>query len=417
MSTNSRWWFLDLVLALVLTVVGGAAAYAGIGGRPQLVLVVPLVVFLPGYVLVSALFPYGGDDSSRSFKAKENDAGYAIGGAVRVALAATLSVAIVPMIAAMADFTPWGVRLHPILYGIVAFTLVVGTIAFIQRLRVPAEERYSPGIPGMLFGSGQRSDGGLTMALNVGIVISFLLLASSVGFAVLHPPQGKAFTEFYVGNTNKVDGNMTTMYQTDLASDGVVTNVHNHEREKTQYTVVAVLQRVEDGKVTDQAQFAQKEVTVAPGKEKQVTLTGDPAFTGDNVRVQLSLYKGSPTGSPYIRIRAWPNSGSAPPNQGGSADQNQGTDSGKETDNSQQTTEQQTTTQQTTQQKTTEQQTTQQTTQRGSTSSTGSQTSSTSSTSSSAGTTTTNRGGASTSSTTTTSDGLFSRSSVPSTGQ
>ena len=410
MSTNSRWWFLDLVLALVLTAVGGVVAYAGIGGRLRVALVVPLVVFLPGYVLVSALFPEGGDEGMQTFDTTRNDAGYTIGGAVRVALAATLSVAIVPMIAAISNFTPWGVRLHPILYGTVVFTVLVGIIAFVRRLRVPTERRYSPGFSGTLFSSTGRTGGGLTMALNVGIVISFLLLASSVGFAVFNPPQGETSTEFYA-QTNKVNGNTNTMYQTDLASDGVTVNIHNHERETTQYTVVAILQRVDGGSVTDQSQFAKKQVTVDSGQKKQVTLTGDPAFTGENVRVQLYLYKGSASGQPYRGARIWPNAGSAPPNQGSSGDQNQGSSGGEKTTDGQQTTAQKTTQQQTTtkQQTTKQQQTTQrQTTQRRSTSTTGSKTSSTSSTSSSAGTTTTNRGGtgaSTTSSTTTTTDG------------
>ena len=409
MSTNSRWWFLDLTLALVLTAIGGVAAYTGIGGLLQVALVVPLVVFLPGYVLVSALFPQGGDDDGRTFSASGNDAGYTIGGAVRVALAATLSVAIVPMIAAIANFTPWGVRLHPILYGIVGFTVVFGIIAFIQRVRTPAEERYSPGLPGLLFSSTGRSGSGVTMALNVGIVLSFLLLASSAGYAVFHPPQGKTFTEFYP-QTNKVDSNTHTMYQTDLASDGVTVNIHNHERKNVQYTVVAVIQQVDGGSVTKTAQFAKEKVKVTSGKKKQVTLTGDPAFTGDNVRVELYLYKGSASGQPYRQARVWVSSGSAPPKQGNSAEQNQGTDSGKKTDNSQGTTTEQQTTQQTTKktttqttkQQTTAQQTTQQTTQGRSTSSTASQTSSTSSTTSSVRTSTTNGGGASTTATTTT---------------
>ena len=404
MSTNSRWWFLDLTLALVLTVVGGAASYMGIGGRLQVALVVPLVVFLPGYVLVSALFPEGGDNEERSFKPSENISAYAIGGSVRVALAATLSVAIVPMVAALSNFTPWGVRLHPILYGIVIFTAVTGVVAFVRRLRVPAENRYSPGLPGLLFSPTDRSNGGLTMALNVGIVISFLLLASSAGFAVLHPPQPKTFTEFYP-QTNKVDGNTQTMYQSDLASDGVTVNIHNHEGENVQYTVVALLQRVEDGKVTDKSQFAKKQVTVDAGQKKQVTLTGDPAFTGENVRVQLYLYKGSASGQPDEQARVWPVSRSASSDQGDSSDQNQGSDSGQET------TQQQTTEQQTTEQQTTAQQTTQRTTQRQSTS-TSSRTSSTSSTSTTGGTTTTTNGGgtsttSSTTTTTTTDDGGF----------
>lgn len=361
MGTNSRWWFLDLVLVLMLTFVGGIVAYAELGGRLRVALVLPLVVFLPGYVLMSALFPEGGEDEERTFGTGNDNAKYAVGGPERVALSAALSVAIVPMIAAFSSFTPWGVRVHPILYGIVGFTLIFTLIAFVRRIRVPARRRYSPGVPRVLFSPRGRSGHGLTVALNVGIVISVILLASTLGFAVLNPPQGEAFTEFYI-TTNKVNDQTNTMYNTDLAEDGVTANIHNHERKRTDYTVVAVIEQVEGGSVTERSQFAKEKVTVDAGEKEQVKLTGDPAFTGDNVRVRLLLYKGSASGEPDITTRAWVSSGSAPTNQGSSTDENQGSDSGGEADNGgdngQETTQRQTTSQPTTQRQTTQRQTT-----------------------------------------------------------
>ena len=407
MSRNSRWWFLDLVLALMLTVVGGIVAYAELGGRLRVALVLPLVVFLPGYVLISAVFPEGGENEERTFGSGNDDAGYAVGGPERIALAVALSVAIVPMIAALSNFTPWGVRVHPILYGIVGFTLIFAAVAFVRRLRVPAERRYSVSVPDVLFNPSGRSGGGLTVALNVGIVISFVLLASTVGFAVLNPPQGETFTEFYV-NTNEVNSQTNTMYNTDLGADGVTVNVHNHERERTEYTVVAVIERVEGGSVTDRSEFAKEQVTVDAGEKRQVKLTGDPAFTGDNVRVRLLLYKGSASGEPYRTARVWVSAGSAPTNQASSADENQGSDSGGNSDDggdsggsgdsSQETTEQQTTQQQTTEQQTTQRRTTQRQT------TTSSQSTSTTTTTTAVGTTST----ATTTTTTTDDGGLFS---------
>ncbi|SHL64458.1 DUF1616 domain-containing protein [Haladaptatus paucihalophilus] len=412
MSTNSRWWFLDLVLALMLTAVGGVAAYVELGGRVRVALVLPLVVFLPGYVLISALFPEGSEGETRTFGSGNDDAAYAVGGPERVALAAALSVAVVPMIAALSNFTPWGVRVHPILYGIVGFTAIFGVIAFIRRLRVPAERRYSPGVPGLLFNPSGRSGSGVTVALNVGIVIAFLLLASSVGFAVLNPPQGKAFTEFYVSNTNDVNSKTNTMYDTDLAADGVTVSVHNHERERTEYTVVAVIQQVDGGEVTKQSQFAKEQVTVDAGEKKQVKLTGDPAFTGENVRVQLLLYKGSASGEPYMKARAWVSSRSGLSEQTDTGSDTQKSDSGTSSDggDDQQTTEQQQTTQRQTteQQRTTQQQTTRRQTTQQQTTSTSSQPPSTTTTTTSTGTTTTGTTTTTTTTTTTDDGGFFS---------
>ncbi|WP_435159760.1 DUF1616 domain-containing protein [Haladaptatus sp. DFWS20] len=317
MSTNSRWWFADLVLALILAGIGGYAAYAGLGGRTRVALVLPLVVFLPGYVFISALFPEGGQNGARAFGDDEDGAAYAVGGPERVGLAVTVSVAVVPMVAAVANFTPWGIRLRPILVGILAFTAFFTLIALARRWRVSPERRYSPGLPGLLFGStGRHSSSTTTTVLNVGIVISFLLVASTVGFAMLNPPQGEQFTEFYVEG-QKIDSSSNTLYQPNLG-DGVTVNVGNREGERTKYTVVAVLERVEDGSITEQNKFDEQQVTVRSGRTKKVTLEGDQSISGDNVRVRLFLYKGDASGNPYHSMRFWLSSQSPPPQEGNS---------------------------------------------------------------------------------------------------
>ncbi|WP_266081732.1 DUF1616 domain-containing protein [Haladaptatus caseinilyticus] len=304
MSTNSRWWFIDLVLTLILTGISGFAVIAGVGGRLRVALVLPLVVFLPGYVFISALFPEGGEGEIRVFGDDTTDVEYAVGGPERVGLAVVASIAIVPMVAALANFTPWGVRLMPILVGVVCFTILSTLIAFIRRWRVPSYQRYSPGLPGLLFNStDRRVSGKTTSMINIGIVISFLLVASSVGFAVLNPPQGEQFTEFNIEGQD-INSNTETFYQVDLDS-GLTVNVTNHEGERTRYTVVAVLERVQDGSVSQQTQIGEQQVTIESEQKKQVTFTTDRSLSGDNVRVRLLLYKGEPSGSPYKVLRLW----------------------------------------------------------------------------------------------------------------
>ncbi len=71
-----------------------------------------LVLFAPGYVFVSALFP-------------EEDE---LDGLERLALAIGLSICLVVFIGLGLNFTPWGIRLGPILFSISAFTLIFAAI-------------------------------------------------------------------------------------------------------------------------------------------------------------------------------------------------------------------------------------------------------------------------------------------------
>ncbi|GAA0241128.1 DUF1616 domain-containing protein [Haladaptatus pallidirubidus] len=304
MSTNSRWWFADLVLVVGLASFSGSIALTGLDGPLRVAFVLPLVLFLPGYAFISAIFPEAGNDDTRKFGSDKSEAIYAVGGPERVGLSVTVSVAIVPLVAAIANFTPWGIRVLPIVIGVLGFTVLSALGAFVRRWRVPANQRYSIGLPKLLFNSVGRHSNGSTTMVNIGIVISLLLVTSSVGFAVLSQPTGQQFTEFYVEGQN-INSNTNTFYQSNLGDNGITVNVGNREGEQTQYTVIAVLERVENGSVTEQNRFDQQQVTVQSRQTKQVTLNGNPSLSGDNVRVRLLLYKGDPSGSPYRVIRLW----------------------------------------------------------------------------------------------------------------
>lgn len=83
------------------------------------------VLFIPGYVTVEALFPKG----------RELD------GVERFALSVGLSLALVPLIGLLLNYTPWGIRLTPIVISLVAFTIGVAALGVARRFRVAAE-RY-----------------------------------------------------------------------------------------------------------------------------------------------------------------------------------------------------------------------------------------------------------------------------------
>ena len=81
------------------------------------VLGLPMVLFFPGYALIAALFP-GKDD---------------LDGIERVALSFGLSIAVVPLLGLGLNYTPWGIRLIPILITLVIFTLGMCIITIYRR--------------------------------------------------------------------------------------------------------------------------------------------------------------------------------------------------------------------------------------------------------------------------------------------
>ena len=80
----------------------------------------PFVLFLPGYTLLAVLFP------------KKDD----LDGTERVALSIGLSICIVVFIGLGLNFTPWGIRLGPILMAMAAFMLIMTALAALQHSRI-----------------------------------------------------------------------------------------------------------------------------------------------------------------------------------------------------------------------------------------------------------------------------------------
>jgi len=124
-----RFWERNLPLYLSLTVSLGTllVVYAIPDDFPLVVfrwvLGSVFVLFIPGYVAVEALFPKG----------RELD------GIERLALSVGLSLAMVPLVGLLLNYTPWGIRLDPIMVSLTILTIGLALVAFVRRFRLSVE--------------------------------------------------------------------------------------------------------------------------------------------------------------------------------------------------------------------------------------------------------------------------------------
>ena len=77
------------------------------------------LLFLPGFVVMQAMFPGGKD----------------LDGIERFALSVGLSIAVTPLIGLLLNYTPWGIRLDPIMTGLFMFILSIAIIATYRKYR------------------------------------------------------------------------------------------------------------------------------------------------------------------------------------------------------------------------------------------------------------------------------------------
>ena len=184
------------------------------------------ILFLPGYAATAALFP-------------ENDQ---IDGIERVALSFGLSIAIVPLIGLGLNFTPWGIRLDPILASVSAFIIVASLVGWYRRMRLPSDERFAIAVNLQLdFGGMPLIDKVLTVGIVVMLVASVVVLA----WAVATPRVGERFTQLAILGP---DG-MATDYPRNLTvgqEATVLLSVKSFEHESSDYTIAIVLTNLTD---------------------------------------------------------------------------------------------------------------------------------------------------------------------------
>ena len=244
------------------------------------VLGILLVLFLPGYSLIAALFPRKGDLDSIE----------------RVALSFGLSIAVTPLIGLALNYTPWGIRLDPILICLVAFTLSMCLIAHLRRRSLPDNEKFSVNF-GQFFAKLRRSfqtESRTEKILTIVLVLSILLAIGTVAFVILQPKQGEKFTEFYLlGPDGKASNYPTNLTVGENAT--VVVGIVNHEYATTNYHLVV---RVDNNTIQE------GNITLADKEKTEIPISFTAATVGQK-KMEFVLYKLPDTTNPYRNLHLW----------------------------------------------------------------------------------------------------------------
>ena len=234
----------------------------------RIILGLPLVLFLPGYALIAALF------------IRKDD----LDGIERIALSFGLSIAISPLLGLALNYTPFGIRLTPILIVLSVFTIALAIGAYVRRSRIREADRFWVDF-GVLFKSIKDSfkttDSKVDKILTTILIISILLAISVTVYVIVTPKEGEKFTEFYVLGP----GGMAEDYPTNLTvgEEGeVIIGVVNHEYAAVTYQ----LELKVNGKVIDQ-----KSIVLTHNETWEGPFTFKPKKAGEDQKLEFLLYK------------------------------------------------------------------------------------------------------------------------------
>lgn len=223
-----------------------------------------LVLFFPGYTLLSALFPRKGS----------------LGGVERIALSFGLSIAVVPLIGLILNYTPWGIRLYPILIAVTIFIFAAAAIAWQRQRRLPSQERFHvvfnlklPQWAGM---------SNLDKGLSIGLVVAIVAALGCLGYVIANPKQGEKFTEFYIlGPEGKAENYPQQVMLGEEAR--VILGIVNHEHQPLSYRVEIKINGVKNKEIG---------TAILAHEEKWEQVVGfTPEEVGVKQKVEFWLYK------------------------------------------------------------------------------------------------------------------------------
>jgi uncharacterized membrane protein len=101
------------------------------------------VLWLPGYAFIKALFPQDlpfGRATARSPGTSEKD----LDSIERIALSLGMSIALVPIVGLLLNYTPWGIQLTPIILSLTALTTIFATAAIAREYETRTPEKRTP---------------------------------------------------------------------------------------------------------------------------------------------------------------------------------------------------------------------------------------------------------------------------------
>ena len=145
-----------------------------------------------------------------------------------------------PLIGLGLNYTPWGIRLLPILISLSVFTFLMCGLAYLRRAKLSETEAFE--VPFRETALSLKAEilekpkSKLDQALTVVLILSILLSVATLIYVIATPKESEHFTEFYIlGPDGKAD-NYTTNYV--LGESGtVIVGIVNHEYRHINYTM------------------------------------------------------------------------------------------------------------------------------------------------------------------------------------
>lgn len=245
------------------------------------ILGIPFILFIPGYVLIAALFT------------KKDD----LDTIERIVLSFGLSIAIVPLLGLLLNYTTFGIILIPVLVIICMYDIIFISITIYRRRELPEDKQFSIQFDKTyeIINNEINTPKNKIERILTTILIFTIILAIGITYYAVTPKIGDKFTEFYVlGPSGKAEN-----YPTELKLGSTVTlltGVVNHEHSPINYT----LQIIFDNNI-----LSSEELILNHNETWEKNITFVPYKKGNDEKLELLLFKENNFTTPYRELYLW----------------------------------------------------------------------------------------------------------------
>jgi uncharacterized membrane protein len=280
---KSRGYYItDIILLLLFTGLAIFVIFNPVLSNTLLraVLGIVFVAFLPGYAVVSFLFPKNED----------------IGLSERLLLSFATSVAIAGLTGFVLNYTSFGIHLNIMALVFLILIVVFSILTLIKRSII--DDSFNPEFTPTLRGIKQvfLNEKKFDKYLSIILIILVVFAVSMTTYAVVKPKQSENFTEFYILGS---DGKMYN-YPTNLTAGeigNITTVIVNNEQTKTSYLLVYNY---------NGSTVSEKGITLQSGENISIPYSIVAGNTGNN-EVEFLLYKEPDEHNVYLSLHFWVN--------------------------------------------------------------------------------------------------------------
>jgi len=241
-------------------------------------------------------------------------------GIEKIALSFGMSIAVTALIGLGLNYTPWGIRLEPVLFAISAFIFILSGLAMLRQRQYGVFKLFTEHHLRLSGWEGSP----LNKALSIILAVAILSTVGVLIYTVSSPKVGERFTEFYIlGLEGKAvdypaeftlrENRVTSVWYGDAATavsgttGRVILGIVNQEQQQTIYSVSIQI----DGQPAEIAYNGQdvsglNAIPLEQGEKWEGEIGFAPMHIGENQKVEFLLYKDGSTEA-YNSLHLWIN--------------------------------------------------------------------------------------------------------------